>query len=203
MAGRLQERGGLPAFALGGLLSRASMVSGGHFLLLDQWDFIGPHPHSPVWGSSLGALGPDTSLRLAPTCGPVTHPLHQPISLSLPRLDNYQLLRSLRRMNLSTWADLTTRSPDGQRTWLDTSLFASRADSPCLSPEPRPLAWRPLFSAPRAILALKLGRGRLGVGGIYQLLHLHPDRDDLTIQRWTVTSTAPSRRHTITLMVHP
>ena len=86
MAGRLQERGGLPASAIGGLLNRASMVSGGHFLLPDQGDFIGPFSLSPVWGSSLGALGPDTSLRLAPTCGPVTHPLHQPIALSFPRL---------------------------------------------------------------------------------------------------------------------
>ena len=136
MAGRLQERGGLPALAIGGLLNRASLVSGGHFLHPDQGNFIGPHPHSPVWRSSLGALGPDTSLRLSPTCGPITQPLHQSMSLALPRLDNYHLLRALRRMNISTWEDLTSRSPDGQWTWLDHHALLPDLALPTFPPSP-------------------------------------------------------------------
>ena len=66
MIGRLHERGGLPALAIGGLLARAAEVSGGQHLQPSQCDFIGPYPSMPVWGSSLGALGPDTSLRLSP-----------------------------------------------------------------------------------------------------------------------------------------
>ena len=61
---RLQERGGLPALATSGLLTRAAASSGGQFLIPQQGDFIGPHSDSPVWGSSLGALGPDTNLHL-------------------------------------------------------------------------------------------------------------------------------------------
>ena len=119
MVCRLQERGGLPAIAIGGLLHRATFMYGGQFLHPDQGDLIGPFTPNPVWGSSLGALGPDTSLRLAPIVGPVLHPLLRPVSLSLPRLDNYQLLRTLRSLDLRTWADLTVRTPDGHRTWLD------------------------------------------------------------------------------------
>ena len=44
MIGRLQEWGSLPALAIGGLLTRASAVSGGQFLLEGQGDFIGPSP---------------------------------------------------------------------------------------------------------------------------------------------------------------
>ena len=200
MAGRLQERGGLPALAIGGLLNRASMVSGGHFLQLDQGDFIGPHATSPVWGSSLGALGPDTSLRLTLTYGPTTHPLHQPISLSLPRLDNYQLLRSLHRMNLSTWADLTTRASDGLRTWLDLPSLLPELALPVFPPSPVPWPGDPGSSRPGQFWRLTRGEGDWAWGGIYQILHLHSDREDLTLQRWTVTSAAPTRRHTITLV---
>ena len=77
---RLQERGGLSALAVGGLLSRAAFNSGGHFLVPAQGDFIGPNSSVPVWGSSLGALGPDTTILLSPTQGSVSHPLLRPIS---------------------------------------------------------------------------------------------------------------------------
>ena len=81
-----------------------------------QEDFIGPYTATPVWGSSLGALGPDTSLRLSTTLEPVPHPLLPPLTHGLVRLDEHKLLLSLRRLNLSTWADLTTRASDGTRT---------------------------------------------------------------------------------------
>ena len=51
MLNRLQQRGGLPALATHGLLTRASEVSGGQFLQPDQGDYIGPFPATPVWGS--------------------------------------------------------------------------------------------------------------------------------------------------------
>ena len=138
IVGRLQERGGLPALAIGGLLHRATLLSGGQFLHPEQGDFIGPFTLIPVWGSSLGALGPDTSLRLAPTVGPALHPLLGSISLSFPRLDNYQLLRTLRRLDLSTWADLTVRTPDGQRTWLNVPAFLPEVALPSYPPTPVP-----------------------------------------------------------------
>ena len=123
MACRLHERGGLPGAAIQGLLARASANSGGSFLHQQQGDFIGPFSITPVWGSSLGALGPDTALRLSPTLGPVSHPLLRPFTLGFDRLDDFKLLRALRRLNLSTWADLTTRSRDGTRQWLDLATL--------------------------------------------------------------------------------
>ena len=61
---RLQERGGLSALAIGGLLTRAASVSDGHFLLPHQGDFIGAAVSGhldriqcsichPLWGRSL------------------------------------------------------------------------------------------------------------------------------------------------------
>ena len=81
---RIQQRGGLPAHAVTGLLTRASEVSGGQLLLPGQGHFIGPFSPTPVWGGSLGALGLDTALRLARTLGPTqattlkTHPYTPP-----------------------------------------------------------------------------------------------------------------------------
>ena len=102
-----------------GLLHRATLMSGGQFLQPDQGEFIGPFTLNPVWGSTLGALGPDIALRLAPTAGPVFASA-APHSAYLA-----QLLRTLRRLDLSTWADLTvrTRTVNGPG-W--TSLPSSR-----------------------------------------------------------------------------
>ena len=96
-------------------MARAVEVSGDQLLQPGQCDFIGPYSTTPVWGSSLGALGPDTSLRLSPILGPPPHPLLLPLTPGLSRLDNLPLLRTLRSLELSTWADLTTRAPDGMR----------------------------------------------------------------------------------------
>ena len=59
MLNRLKQRGGLPALAVGGLLTPAAAVSGGHFLTPQYGNFIGPYNPTPVWGSSLGALSLD------------------------------------------------------------------------------------------------------------------------------------------------
>ena len=86
IACRLQEREGIPGLAVKGLLSRASAVSGGYFLRQHQRNFIGPFTATPVCGSSLGALGPDASLRLSPTLGQISHPLLRPLTLGLVAL---------------------------------------------------------------------------------------------------------------------
>ena len=134
----LQERGGLHGHAERGLLAWASVVSSGTFLRQDQGDFIGPYSGNPVWGSSLGALGPDTSLCLSLTLGPTLHPLLRPLTLSLERLDDHKLLRTLRSLNIGTWADLTTRALDGTRFWLDIASLLPNLTLPALPPIPLP-----------------------------------------------------------------
>ena len=100
---RLQERGGLLGLAVKGLLSRTAAVSGGRFVLRNQRDFIGHFTPTPVWGSSLGALGPNTLLSLSQILGQISHPLLRPLTLGLFRLEDHILLRTLHR--LSTRAD--------------------------------------------------------------------------------------------------
>ena len=179
---RLQERGGLPALAIGGLLTRAALVSGGQFLVPAQGDFIGPNSSTPVWGSSLGALGPDTTISLSPTHGSVSHPLLRPIS-SL-RMDNHTLLRTLRRLDLSTWADLTSRDPNGTRTWLDLPLLLPELALPTFPPVPQPWPGDPAATRPGQFWRLRRGQSDWAWGGIYQILNLARHGLDLTVQRW-------------------
>ena len=198
---RLQERDGLPALAVGGLLSRAALNSGGHFLIPSQGDFIGPHPSVPVWGSSLGALGPDTTILLSPTQGSVSHPLLRPIIP--PRLDNHSLLRTLRRLDLSTWADLTTRDPHGTRTWLDLPLLLPELSLPSFPPVPQPWPGDPATARPGQFWRLLHGPGEWAWGGIYQLLGLAPNGLDLIVQRWLPLPSGSGRARTIICAGHP
>ena len=185
MACRLQERGGLPSAAIQGLLARASGNSGGAFLHQQQGDFIGPFSTTPVWGSSLGALGPDTALRLSPTLGPVSHPLLRPLTLGFARLDDFKLLRALHRLNLSTWADLTTRSPDGTRQWLDLTTLCPEVNLPSFPPPHPPCPGAPDASRPGQFWRLTPGLAEWAWGGIYQIIGLLPESDALSIQRWS------------------
>ena len=98
--------------------------------------FPAPAPGGLHRGSSLGALGPDTMLHLSPTLGTVSHLLLRPIIPS--RLDHHILLRALSRLDLSTWADLTIRAPDGTRTWLDLPLLLPVLSLPSFPPVPQP-----------------------------------------------------------------
>ena len=184
IACRLQERGGLPGQAVQGLLARASLASGGTFLLPDQGNFIGPYAVTPVWGSRLGALGPDTSLRLSPTLGPTLHPLLRPLTLSLERLDEHKLLRTLRSLNISTWADLTTRARDGTRAWLDIASLLPTLNFPAFPPTPQPWPGDLDSSRPGQFWRLTHGPDEWAWGGIYQIVGAHPDSRELTIQRW-------------------
>ena len=158
MLNRLQQRGGLPAIAVTGLLTRASEVSGGQFILPGQGDFIGPFSPTPVCGSSLGALGPDSALCLATILGP-THPLLRPLSLGLPRLDNLKLLRTFRHLELSTWADLTSRAPDGTRAWLDLTVLLPDLALPAILAAPPTVARLSRVHKTGSILANATGTG--------------------------------------------
>ena len=203
MLNRLKQRGGLPGLAVAGLLARAAAVSGGHFLIPQQGDFIGPYTTTPVWGSSLGALGPDTALHLAPTLGPSVHPLSRPLTSCLPRLDNFKLLRSLRLLDLSTWADLTARSPEGTRTWLNLPTLLPDLSLPAFPPVPHPWPGDPATSRPGQFWRLTRGPGDWNWGGIHQLLACNPTCGELTAQRWTTPPTGPGRPRSINRIGQP
>ena len=198
---RLQERGGIPALAIGGLLSRAATFSGGQFLLPQQGDFIGPHSASPVWGSSLGALGPDTTISLSPTLGTVAHPLLRPIVP--PRSGDSALLRTLHRLDLSTWADLTTRAPDGSRSWLDLPNLLPELRLTAFPPVPQPWPGDPSATRSGQFWRLAQGSGDWAWGGIYQVLRLHPDTLELSVQRWVTLPVRPGRPRDIARAGHP
>ena len=203
MLNRLTQRGGVPALAVGGLLTRAAAVSGGQFLTPQQGDFIGPFSTTPVWGSSLGALGPDTALHLTPTHGPSVHPLLRPLTSCLPRLDNFKLLRSLRTLDLSTWADLTTRSPEGTRTWLHFPSLLPDLSLPSFPPVPHPWPGDPATSRPGQFWRLTRGPGDWAWSGIHQLLTYNQTCGELTAQRWVTLPTGPGRLRAITRIGHP
>ena len=203
MLNRLKQRGGAPALAVGGLLTRAAVVSGGHFLTPQQGDFIGPYTTTPVWGSSLGALGPDTALHLTPTLGPSPHPLLRPITSCLPRLDDFKLLRSLRLLDLSTWADLTTRSPEGTRSWLNLPILLPDLSLPSFPPVPQPWQGDPATSRPGQFWRLTRGPGDWAWGGIHQLLAFNQTGGELIAQRWTTLPSGPGRPRAITRIGPP
>ena len=202
MANRLQQRGGLPALAVSGLLTRASELSGGQFLLPNLGDFIGPHPSTPVWGNSLGAIGQDTALRLAPTLGPVHHPLRRPLTLGLPRLDNYPLLRTLHRLGLHTCADLTTRAPDGTRSWLDLPALLPDLSLPSFLPAHPPWPGDPVSARPGQFWRLMRGSGDWEWGGIHQVLTFLPEQNALILQRWVDLHTTPGGQRSISRADH-
>ena len=198
---RLQERGGLPALAIGGLLTRAAASSGGQFIIPQQGDFIGPHSATPVWGSSLGALGPDTTLYLSPTLGPVAHPLLRPIVP--PRAGDSALLRALHRLDLSTWEDLTTRAPDGSRSWLDLPNLLPELRLTAFPPAPHTWPGEPSAIRPGQFWRLAQGPGDWAWGGINQVLRLHPDNLELYVQRWIALPARPGRLRDIARAGHP
>ena len=203
IACRLQERGGLPGHAAQGLLARASLVSGGTFLLQNQGNFIGPYADTPVWGSSLGALGPDTSLRLSPTLGPTQLPLLRPLTLSLERLDEHKLLRTLRGLNISTWADLTTRSRDGIRSWLDIASLLPTLTFPDFPPIPQPWPGDLDSSRPGQFRRLTRGPDEWAWGGIYQILGALPASSEVTTQRWSALPPVQNRLHPLIRTGYP
>ena len=106
-------------------------------------------------------------------------------------------------MNITTWADLTARSPDGLRTWLDVPTLFPDLALPAFPPNPAPWPGDPCSTRPGQFWRLNCGKDDWAWGGIFQILHLQPDRDVLTLQRWTVTSSGPARHHTIALFGQP
>ena len=199
----LQERGGLHGHAVRGLLAWASVVSSGTFLRQDQGDFIGPYSGNPVWGSSLGALGPDTSLCLSLTLGPTLHPLLRPLTLSLERLDDHKLLRTLRSLNIGTWADLTTRALDGTRSWLDIASLLPNLTLPALPPIPLPYQGDLNASRPGQFWRLTRCPDEWAWGGIHQIICAHSDSSELTTQRWSAVPPGGNRLRPLIRKCYP
>ena len=100
--------------------------------------------------------GLEDGRHLAPTLGPVSHPLLAPLTLGLSRLDNSKLLRSLRLLELCSWGDLTSRASDGSRTWLDLPMLLPDITLSPYPPVPQPWPGDPASTRP--------GLGALGSG---------------------------------------
>ena len=185
---RLHDRGGLPALAVGGLLTRAALVSGGQFLVPAQGDFIGPNASAPVWVAA--------SEHWARTLRSPSPP-HKGRSLTLffarSVLSDHTLLRTLRRLDLSTWAELTSLDPNGTRTWLDLPLLLPEVALPSFPPVPQPWPGDPAATRPGQFWRLLRGTGDLAWGGIYQILSLARNGLDLTVQRWLSLPTVSGR----------
>ena len=161
---RLQECGGLPALAIGGLLTRAAAVSGGQFLSPHQGDFIGPLTPSPIWNSSLGApYSPDTTdTTLSPTLWTGSHPLLRPIVP--PPASTIRFFFALSAVLTSVPGPTL---PRGLQTvpgpgWPSPSFCRNCSYPP--SPSASTLAGRSSSDALRAILATYPRPGRLGLG---------------------------------------
>ena len=109
----------------------------------------------------------------------------RPLTMGLDRLDDVKLLRALRRLNLSTWADLTTRSPDGTRQWLDLVTLLPEVALPSFPPSNPPWPGDLDASRPGQFWRLSPGLDEWAWGGIYQIIGSLPDSDALSIQRWS------------------
>ena len=92
----------------------------------------------------------------------------------------FKLLRALRRLNLSTWADLTTRSRDGTRQWLDLATFLPTVILPSFPPSYPPCPGEPDASRPGQFWRLTPGLDEWAWGGIYQIIDLHPESEALS-----------------------
>ena len=134
---RLQKRGGLPAFAIGELLSLAAAVSDGQFLSPHQGAILA-HPPSHQSGAAASARWARTQRSTSPPAWGRSPILFAAPSPPPPRLDNQVLFRALRRLDLSTWADLTTQNPDSTRSWLALPLLIPELSFPSFAPVPHP-----------------------------------------------------------------
>ena len=115
----------------------------------------------------------------------MSHPLLRPLTLGLDRLDDFKLRRTLRRLNLSSWADLTTRSPDGTRQWLDLVSLLPDVVLPSFPPPTPPWPGDLNTSRPGQFWRLTPGLDEWAWGGIYQIIGAPPELDTLTVQRWS------------------
>ena len=116
---------------------------------------------------------------------PAMRNVNIPLTLGFPRLDNPKLLRSLRLLELCSWADLTSRASDGSRTWLDLpTLLPDMTLSP-YPPVPQPWPGDPASTRPGQFWRLTRGPGDWAWGGIHQIIAYLPTDNVLTLQRWT------------------
>ena len=122
----------------------------------------------------------------------MSHPLLRPLTLGLARLDDSKLLRTLRRLNLSSWADLTSRSPDGTRHWLDLATLLPDVVLPSFPPSTPPWPGDLNASRPGQFWRLTPGLDEWAWGGIYQIIGAHPELEALTVQRWSTLPGGPN-----------
>ena len=90
---------------------------------------------------------------------------------------------NLRRLDLSKWADLTSRDPNGTRTWLDLPLLLPELSLPAFPPVPQPWPGDPASTRPGQFWRLLRGPDEWAWGGIYQILSLASNDHDLIVQR--------------------
>ena len=110
-------------------------------------------------------------------------PIH--FSLHLPWAYNPKLLRSLRLLELCSWANLTSRAPDGTRTWLDLPVLLPDLLLSPFPPVPQPWPGDRASTRPGQFWRLSRGPGDWAWGGIHQIIASLPEENVLTLQRWT------------------
>ena len=86
-------------------------------------------------------------------------------------------------LNINTWADLTTRAPDGMRFWLDIASLLPALILPAFLPTPRPWPGDLDASRPGEFWRLTRCHDEWAWGGIYQILCAHPDNGKLSTHR--------------------
>ena len=165
MSNRLQQRGGLPALAVNGLLTRASELSGGQFLLPTLGDFIGLGEQPRGHGTGV-TPSPHAWPRPPPTTPPPysgsspagqLHPSPNPPSSWPPHMGGPHLPSP-------RWDPILARP----------SRAPFRPLTPLLPAGPPTLARRTGSNTPRAVLAPEERIGGLGMGWHSPGSHLPP-----------------------------
>ena len=104
-------------------------------------------------------------------------------------MDKYTLLRALHRLGLHTWADLTSRAPDGTRSWLDLPGLLPDLSLPSFPPAHPPWPGDPVATRPGQFWRLMRGSGEWELGGIHQVFTLDPEQNACILQRWVALPT--------------
>ena len=98
---------------------------------------------------------------------------------------------------------LTTRSPEGTRTWLHLPSLLPDLSLPSFPPVPLPWPGDPATSRTGQFWRLTRGPGDWAWGGIHQLLGFNQTCCQLTAQRWITLPQGPGRPRAITRIGQP
>ena len=83
------------------------------------------------------------------------------------------------------WADLTSRAPNGTRTWLDLPELLPDLPLPSYPPVPQLWPGDPASTRPGQFWRLTRGPGDWDWGGIHQIIAYLREENVLKLQRWT------------------